>query len=148
MLQSSATRCPPLSRTTPLGTPVVPDVYRMYRGSVALTGTQSTGRAAATASSQSWSPGPSAAACCGRWSSTVALGLCAEMAIASSSSGLYSTIRAISMPQEAVSTTRGFASSIRVASSFAAKPPNTTECTVPSRAQASISTAASGIIGM
>ena len=44
--------------------------------------------------------------------------------------------------------TFGFASSMRVASSFAAKPPNTTECTAPSRAQASIATTASGTIGM
>ena len=40
------------------------------------------------------------------------------------------------------------ASSIRVASSGAAKPPNTTECTAPIRAQASMAIAASGIIGM
>ena len=42
----------------------------------------------------------------------------------------------------------GVASSIRTASSAAAKPPNTTECTAPSRTQASIATNASGIIGM
>ena len=40
------------------------------------------------------------------------------------------------------------ASSMRAASSCAAKPPNTTECTAPSRAQASIATTASGTIGM
>ena len=39
-------------------------------------------------------------------------------------------------------------SSILVASSEAANPPNTTECTAPSRAQASIATIASGTIGM
>jgi hypothetical protein len=33
------------------------------------------------------------------------------------------------MPQEAATITLGFASSMRVASSLAAKPPNTTECT-------------------
>jgi hypothetical protein len=37
---------------------------------------------------------------------------------------------------------------MRTASSRAAKPPNTTECTAPRRAQASIAMAASGIIGM
>ena len=42
----------------------------------------------------------------------------------------------------------GLASSMRVASSFAAKPPNTTEWMAPSRAQASMANAASGIIGM
>ena len=51
------------------------------------------------------------------------------------------------MPQEAVTTTRGRASVIRVASSAAAKPPKTTEWTAPSRAQASIAITASGIIG-
>ena len=44
--------------------------------------------------------------------------------------------------------TLGLASSIRVASSFAAKPPNTTEWTAPMRAQPSMATAASGTIGM
>ena len=75
-------------------------------------------------------------------------GLCFESPIARSSRGLYSTIRPGSMPQLAVRTTFGSASSMRVASSLAAKPPNTTECTAPMRAQASIATIASGIIGM
>ena len=44
-------------------------------------------------------------------------------------------------------TTLGWASSIRAASSAAAKPPKTTECTAPIRAQASIAIAASGTIG-
>jgi hypothetical protein len=61
---------------------------------------------------------------------------------------LYSTTRLGSMPQDAATTTVGRASSIRTASSLAAKPPNTTEWTAPSRAQASIATTASGIIGM
>jgi hypothetical protein len=42
----------------------------------------------------------------------------------------------------------GLASSMRVASSCAAKPPNTTEWIAPIRAQASMAMAASGIIGM
>ena len=42
----------------------------------------------------------------------------------------------------------GVASSMRTASSFAAKPPNTTECTAPSRAHASIATIASATMGM
>ena len=42
----------------------------------------------------------------------------------------------------------GWQSSIRVASSLAAKPPNTTEWTAPSRAQASMAIAASGTMGM
>ena len=52
------------------------------------------------------------------------------------------------MPHDADSTTSGFASSIRKASSGAAKPPNTTEWTAPMRAQASMAITASGIIGM
>ena len=42
----------------------------------------------------------------------------------------------------------GRASSIRMASSWEAKPPKTTECTTPMRAQASMATTASGIMGM
>ena len=43
--------------------------------------------------------------------------------------------------------TFGRASSIRALSSAGAKPPNTTECTAPIRAQASMAIAASGTIG-
>ncbi len=53
-----------------------------------------------------------------------------------------------SCPQDALTITFGVASSIRFASSAAAKPPNTTEWTAPSRAQPSIATTASGIIGI
>ena len=53
---------------------------------------------------------------------------------------------------DAAATPRGSpsacASSMRVASSLAAKPPNTTEWTAPMRAQASIAITASGTIGM
>ena len=42
----------------------------------------------------------------------------------------------------------GSASSMRTASSCAAKPPKTTEWIAPSRAQASMATSASGTIGM
>jgi hypothetical protein len=51
------------------------------------------------------------------------------------------------MPQDAETITVGRASAIRAASSGAANPPNTTECTAPSRAHASIATSASGTIG-
>jgi hypothetical protein len=67
--------------------------------------------------------------------------------IARSSIGLYSTIRVTSIPQEADTTTFGAASSMRSASSLAANPPNTTECTAPIRAHASIAITASGTIG-
>ena len=57
-----------------------------------------------------------------------ALAACASTrSIAASSSGLYATTRPGSMPHEAETTTFGFASSMRLASSFAAKPPKTTE---------------------
>ena len=42
----------------------------------------------------------------------------------------------------------GLASSMRLASSFDAKPPKTTEWTAPMRAHASMATTASGTIGM
>ena len=48
----------------------------------------------------------------------------------------------------AVMTSRACASSMRERSASALKPPNTTECGAPRRAQASIATMASGIIGM
>ena len=56
--------------------------------------------------------------------------------------------RAASMPHEAETITLGLASSMRVASSLAAKPPKTTEWMAPMRAQASIAMTASGTIGM
>ena len=55
-----------------------------------------------------------------------ACGLTLESLIASSSSGLYCTMRPGSSPQLAEKISFGLASSIRVASSLAAKPPNTT----------------------
>jgi hypothetical protein len=61
--------------------------------------------------------------------------------------GLYSMTRLTSIPHDAETITVGSASSIRVASSGAAKPPKTTECTAPILAQASIAIIASGIIG-
>ncbi len=56
--------------------------------------------------------------------------------------------RAPSMPQLAERITFGLQSLMRVASSLAAKPPNTTECTAPMRAQASMPMTASGTIGI
>ena len=57
-------------------------------------------------------------------------------------------IRCPSIPQEEETISFGLASSMRVASSVAAKPPNTTEWIAPSRTQASMATTASGTIGM
>ncbi len=53
-----------------------------------------------------------------------------------------------SRPQEAAISAFGRASSMRTASSAAANPPKTTEWIAPSRAQASIATNVSGIVGM
>ena len=89
-----------------------------------------------------------AATACGRCRTTQCSRLVRGSRSARSSSGLYSMTRVTSMPQDADTTTLGWASSIRAASSLAANPPNTTECTAPSRAQASIATTASGTIGM
>ena len=60
---------------------------------------------------------------------------------------MYSTIRLTSTPHDADTITFGVASSMRNASSLAANPPNTTECTAPIRAHASMAISASGIIG-
>ena len=51
-------------------------------------------------------------------------------------------------PSSAVITQVDSQSSIRLASASGENPPKTTECTAPMRAQASMATAASGIIGM
>ena len=78
----------------------------------------------------------------------VATGLWVASSIALSRSGLYSTLRVGSMPQEADRIRVGAASSMRAASSRAAKPPNTTEWIAPMRAQASMPIIVSGTIGM
>jgi hypothetical protein len=75
-------------------------------------------------------------------------GLRLDSAMARSRIGMYSRTRLTSIPQDADTTTLGAASSMRTASSGAAKPPNTTECTAPMRAQASMAMTAWGIIGM
>ena len=51
-------------------------------------------------------------------------------------------------PPSAVITTLADASSIRLRNDSAEKPPKTTECGAPIRAQANIDTTASGIIGI
>ena len=96
---------------------------------------------------QSRSRPPSWATACGRWNTTTWSGVWLDSSMARSTIGLYSMTRAGSMPHEAHTTTLGLASSIRTASSGGANPPNTTECTAPSRAQASMVIAACGIIG-
>ena len=83
-----------------------------------------------------------------RWKMMHFSGLCAASWMALSSMGLYSISRFTSTAPDAEMMTFGFASSIRIASSWGANPPNTTEWTAPSRAQASMATTAWGIMGM
>ena len=52
------------------------------------------------------------------------------------------------MPQEAEMISLGWASLMRLANSWAAKPPKTTEWITPTLAQANMAMTASGIIGM
>ena len=99
-------------------------------------------------SCQSTSRSPISARSSGRCRTTDAMGTWRASRSASSSRGLYATTRDGSIPQLAETITVGSASSMRAASSAGANPPNTTEWTAPSRAQASIATTASGIIGM
>jgi hypothetical protein len=61
---------------------------------------------------------------------------------------LYGTALPPRMPASAQISKQGLASSMRSARLCAAKPPNTTECTAPRRAQASMQKIASAIIGM
>src|SRR5664279_851355 len=120
----------------------------MYSGSVASTGTASAGSTAPgfITVAQSTSRSPSSAVTWGRCRMTDQAGLWVANSIALSSIGLYGIVRLGSIPQDADTITLGVASSIRIASSFGAKPPKTTECTAPIRAQASIATTASGTI--
>ena len=92
-------------------------------------------------------PSTSSAASCGRCRMTQWSGWCRDRSRAASSSGLYAITLPASRPQEAETITFGRASSMRALSSAGAKPPNTTECTAPIRAQASIAIAASATIG-
>ena len=75
-------------------------------------------------------------------------GGCFASRIASSTRCLYGTALPPRMPASAVTIAFGRASSMRVASDAAAKPPNTTEWIAPIRAHASIANVASAIIGM
>ena len=131
----------------------------MYRGSVALTTTGSAGATPSCASVQESHEGPADAVALSRapatvvskpsrsWTST-ANGACSLSCSASSIAGRYSIRRLGSTPPEAVTITTGCESSMRLASSRGAKPPKTTECTAPIRADASIAITDSAIIGM
>ena len=67
---------------------------------------------------------------------------------ASSASRFNGTICPRLNPPSAVISTLAWASLIRSRSASAEKPPKTTECTAPIRAQASIAIGSSGTIGM
>ena len=72
-------------------------------------------------------------------------GHCSQAASALRFSG---TLRPPRNPSSAVISTVDRQSSMRPARLSGENPPNTTECTAPIRAQASMANAASGIIGM
>jgi hypothetical protein len=65
-----------------------------------------------------------------------------------STADLSSTLLPPRQPPSAVITIFALASLIRSRSEFAEKPPNTTECVAPMRAQACMAMTASGTIGM
>ena len=66
---------------------------------------------------------------------------------ARSTLALSGIVRPPRRPSSAVITRRESQSRMRPAMDSGEKPPNTTECTAPMRAQASTATAISGIIG-
>ena len=67
---------------------------------------------------------------------------------ASSTTGFNAKAAPLRKPPSAVITKVASASKILARSESAEKPPKTTECAAPTRAHASIATAASGIIGI
>jgi hypothetical protein len=70
------------------------------------------------------------------------------MSIASSAAAFRLTALPRRQPPSAVISTLAWASLIRPASASALKPPKTTVCGAPMRAQASMAIGSSGIIGM
>ena len=119
---------PPISLTIPFGTPVVPEVYKIYANSFDFISTQSTFFALDKASSQLISFGAlRLTSCPDLWNKMSYSILCDANFKASSTNGLYSTVFPGSKPQEAVSKIFALLSSILLANSFEAKPPKTTE---------------------
>ena len=128
---------------------MVPEVYRIYNGSLPFTGTISAGLTSLMASFQETSKSAfNFTLNCSRWKIIHFLTLWFDNFIASSKRGLYSTILPGSIPQEAEIISFGEQSSILTASSLAANPPKTTECTAPILAIAKTAIIASGIIGI
>lgn len=118
------TRWPPVGRWMPLGRLVVPDVYNMYSGSFASTGTQSHGSLCANNVShetQFFSVNGDVITLV-RWKITLHIGCHSDMFSASFKMSKYRMILFGSTPQLAAMTTFGSACSIRLHNSFAAKP--------------------------
>ncbi len=133
----------------PLGFPVVPDVYRMNSGCSASNASGvCSGDCPSTASCHHLSRESSQAT---SWPVRRTTSTCSTIparSTASSTAGLSADGLPRRYPPSAVMTTRASASWIRVARASEEKPPKTTECAAPMRAQASIAIAVSGIIGM
>ena len=79
---------------------------------------------------------------------TTTLDTCGKSEMASSTTGLSALTVPRRYPPSAVITMCASQSMIRFLSASAEKPPKTTVCGAPSRAQASIATTVSGIIGI
>ncbi len=71
-----------------------------------------------------------------------------DLARAASTLALSGTTLPRRQPPSAVISRRALASLLRSATASAEKPPKTTECVAPMRAQASMATTSSGTIGM
>ncbi len=81
------------------------------------------------------------------WRTTMTVVTWPTLAQAASALALSGILRPPRTPSSAVITTSDLQSSMRPASESGEKPPNTTEWMAPMRAQASMATAVSGIIG-
>src|SRR3989441_6918913 len=115
----SATAWPPTSRCTPFGWPVVPEVYRMYDGS--LDSSQAHVTLAPAWSLAAAAQSTSRPATVGMFGSSprrkmsTFFGGCLATLSDSSTSDLYSTCLPMRLPPSAVIISTGFASSMRAA---------------------------------
>ena len=136
----------------PLGLPVVPDVYITYSGcsesknshacSVDAFSTESCHHTSRLSSqSTSWPVRRTTSTLSTFWPSSAAL------PTASSTAGFSADAAPRRYPPSAVMMTLASQSATRLASASAENPPKTTVCGAPIRAQASIATTVSGIIG-
>ena len=132
----------------PLGLAVVPDVYMTYSGC-----SESCGSAVcwsdcrSTRSCHQWSRPSVHGVSCPVRRTTSTLFTSGVSVSASSTAGLSALAAPRRYPPSAVITSVAAQSMIRLRSASAEKPPKTTVCGAPSRAQASIATTVSGIIG-